>query len=55
MEKGEDIMSQRKRANTIIICDIIRLQIRLRAILAKLEASPKPKLWQGLSGARGRN
>ncbi len=55
MGKGERAKNQRKQANTAIICDIIRLQIRLRAVLAKLDASPKRKLWQGLSGSRGLN
>jgi hypothetical protein len=40
MKNGERLMSQRKAANIDIICDMIRLQIRLRALLARLEAPP---------------
>lgn len=43
MEKGECITSQRRGANTVIICDMIRLQIRLTAVLARLQASPGQK------------
>jgi hypothetical protein len=52
MEKSERVMSQQKGANTAIISDMIRLQIRLREVLARLEASPKRKV---LSGARSLN
>ncbi len=36
--KKEQLMSQRKQANALMICDMIRQQILLRAILARLEA-----------------
>jgi hypothetical protein len=45
MKKSENLMSQCKRANIdIIICDMIRLQIHLRAVLARLEAPPKRRV-----------
>ncbi len=47
VERNEGVMSQRG-ANTLIVCDMIRLQIRLRAVLARLDASPKRKVSQGL-------
>jgi hypothetical protein len=40
----ERIVGQRKSANTRIICDMIRLQIRLRAVQTRLQASPKSKV-----------
>jgi hypothetical protein len=52
VEKGERIMSPRRRANATIICDMITLQIRLRAVLARLEVSRKPKACQVAAGAR---
>jgi hypothetical protein len=51
----ERIGIPRKRANALVICNMIQLQIRLRAIQARLEASPKRKVPKGLEGARGRN
>jgi hypothetical protein len=37
-KKKEQIVSERKQANALMICDMIRQQILLRAILARLEA-----------------
>jgi hypothetical protein len=55
MKNGERLMSQRKAANIDIICDMIRLQIRLRALLARLEAPPKQTVWPGASVIRNGN
>jgi hypothetical protein len=54
-KKKEELMSQRKQANALMICDMIRQQILLRAVLARLEASPMRTAWHGLSDTRGRN
>jgi hypothetical protein len=53
--RNERLMNQRKPANIDIICDMIRLQIRLRALLARLEAPPKRTVRHGASGARDGN
>jgi hypothetical protein len=53
VEKSERIVSQSRR-NSLIISDIIRLQIRLRAIHERLKASPKRKGGQGESSALSR-
>lgn len=50
MEKKEHLMSQRKQANTLIICDMIRLQIHLKSVLSGLKPSPKRKMLHRASG-----
>jgi hypothetical protein len=41
VEKKEYLMNQHKQANTLMICDMIRLQIHLKSVLSGLKASPK--------------
>jgi hypothetical protein len=52
MKKGERLISARKAANIDIISDMIRLQIRLRALLARLETPPKRTAFQGAGAVR---
>jgi hypothetical protein len=44
MEKKEHLMTQRKQANTLIICDMIRMQIHLKSVLSGLKPSSKRRL-----------
>jgi hypothetical protein len=49
MEKNQNAISQRKKSNAVIICDMIRLQISLRTILTRLDALPRPKAYPAAS------
>jgi hypothetical protein len=50
MEKKERLVHQRKQANTLIICDMIRLQIRLKSVLSGLNPSPRRKMLPRANG-----
>jgi hypothetical protein len=54
VKKKEQLMSQRKQANDLIIGDTILQQIRLRAVLTRLQVSPMRKVWHSLSDTGGR-
>jgi hypothetical protein len=53
--KNEQLVSQHKRTNAVIICDMIRQQIRLRVVLARLEALPRQKVFPALTGVQNRD
>lgn len=50
VDKKAYLITQQKQANTLVICDMIRLQIHLRSVLSGLKVSPKRKVWHGASG-----
>lgn len=46
MEEKERLVSQRKKANTLILCDMIQMQIHLKSVLSGLKPSSKRRVWR---------
>lgn len=55
VETTKPRMGRRRQPHIVMICDMIRLQIRLRAVLLRLARSPQPKARHRLHGAQGGN